>query len=118
MAQYNSWSVYPSTKNLYNKRTVGLIESVSHWGEGVVVIVEKYSRTSKSGIQTEFFVSHGGFEHFSTMVGKGKAAHHDQTGATKGYYTVINVVEIKSGEIIKKVNDSGLDLKASMSVFK
>lgn len=118
MTRRNSWAVYPSTKNLYCKRTVGLVEAVSHWGEGVVVIVEKFSRTSKSGVQTEFFVSHGGYDAFADKVGKAWNAHHDQTGAHKGRYDIMNVIEIHGKVITKQVNAYGLELKAAMSVFK
>lgn len=111
-----SWSILPATMALYNKRTVDIKTANSTWGEGTVLVCEVTGSNGKDRLA--FVHSAGHYDNYVSYVGKLYAAHHDQTGASKGYYKVVNVVGFKNNEIENKVNDIGLNVKASLAVFK
>jgi exopolysaccharide biosynthesis predicted pyruvyltransferase EpsI len=109
------WAILPATMELYGKRTVDLVTAASTWedyGETILICKNEDDRTC--------FIGSGGdsFEHYSKDIGKSFSTYHDQTGASKGRYKVINVVYLKDGEILKKANDIDLKAKASLAVFK
>lgn len=106
------WAILPATMALYNRRTVDLITAASEW-DGSTILICKNSEG-----RTCFVSSAGGYDEYAKDVGKTFETYHDQTGKSKGAYTIINVVEIKGKEIVKQVNDKELKAKASLSVFK
>lgn len=117
MSRYrNSWAILPATMSLYNKRTVDLKTANSTWGDGSILICEVDGSNGKTRLA--FVHSAGGFDGYVSYVGKSYAAHHDQTMASKGMYKVVNVVGFENNEIVNKVNDIGLNAKASLAVFK
>jgi hypothetical protein len=107
------WAILPATMVLYGKRVVDIMTAVSEWGSGTVYVCSK-DEGGRSRIL--FVVSAGGG--VGAKVGETYEAFHDQTGASKGMYTVLNVVQIADNEIVSKANDVGLNVKASVSVFK
>lgn len=109
------WAILPATMELYGKRTVDIIKAASEWDKCVILVCK-----NEDG-RVCFVSSAGGeaaYKSYKSYVGKSYSTHHDQTGASKGQYSVINVVYIKDGEIEDSVNKEGLDKKASLSVFK
>lgn len=107
------WAILPATMTLYGKRTVGIIEAASTWDKCSIFVCQK------DGESRLLFVSGSGeYEGYGINIGQSYSTYHDQTGASKGLYTVLNMVYIVNGEIVKKENDIGLDKKASLSVFK
>ena len=112
---YGDWAILPATMALYGRRTVDIITAASTWEDEVILVCKNEQN------RTCFVGSTGGessFEYYKNDIGKSFSAFHDQTGASKGRYTVKNVVRIKKGEIVDQVNDVGIKEKASLSVFK
>lgn len=113
---YNGdWAILPATMELYGKRTVDIIKAASEWDEATILVCK-----NEQG-RICFVSSAGGeksYDYHKGEVGKSFSTHHDQTGASKGDYTVLNVVWVKGDDIVKKVNDEGLKTKASLAVFK
>ena len=113
---YNGdWAILPATMELYGRRTVDIIKAASEWDDAAILVCENEDGricfvSSADGASS--------FKHHKNDIGKSFSTHHDQTGASKGRYKVLNVVHIKNGEIVDKVNDVGLDKKASLAVFK
>lgn len=104
-----SWAILPATMSLYNRRTVDIITAASHWDdEWIYVCKNKEGRICFLGSSGPGIAK----------VGETHDTHHDQTGASKGPYKVINIVHIKKGEIVSKENEEGLNVKASLAVFK
>jgi len=111
---YNGdWSILPATMELYNRRTVDIITAASTWDEATILVC-------KNEDGRICFVSSAGnaMSHYEKDIGKSFSTHHDQTGASKGRYTVLNVVYVKGDKIVDKANDVGIDKKASLAVFK
>ena len=119
-----SWAILPATEALYNKKVVDIYTAQSQWQDPdrceTILVCNKEQYDSKTGsnrVRTLFVASSGDcFDQYK--VGQGSETHHDQTGASKGYYTIANVVVFQNGEIIKKANDVGLTGKYSLAVFK
>lgn len=113
---YNGdWAILPATMELYNRRTVDIITAASTWDESVILVCE-----NEQG-RICFVSSAGGkstYDYYKDDIGKSYSTYHDQTGASKGRYKIKNVVHIKNGEIVDKVNDEGINKKASLAVFK
>jgi hypothetical protein len=106
------WAILPATMELYGNRVVDIITAGSEWDHSSVIVCSKEDGTKRRLL---FVVSAGGGEY---PIGAEYEAFHDQTGGSKGFYRVENVVKLKDGQIVSKVNDIGLDRKASVSVFK
>lgn len=112
------WAILPATMSLYNKRVVDIVTAASEWkdSEDTILIC-----TKREGTKTRFcFISSSGDElaHWEKEIGKTFSAYHDQTGASKGEYKLVNVAVLKSDKILKSANETGLNAKASLSVFK
>lgn len=114
-AYRGDWAILPATMELYGKRTVDLITAASEWeGYGETILICKNSDN-----RTCFVGSAGNaFDRYSKDIGKTFSTYHDQTGASKGGYKIINVVYLKDGSIVKSANDTELKAKASLAVFK
>lgn len=112
----HDWTILPATMTLYNKRTVDIITAASEWAPRPTTILI----CIKLGEKRFLFVSSSGdaFNHYKDDIGKMFHTVHDQTQASKGMYKLVNVAVIKDSKIEKSVNDTGLDAKASLSVFK
>ena len=110
-----AWVILPATMALYGKKVVDIITAASTWDESVTIYV--CSKTESSGKERILFVSSAGGG-VGAKVGESYDTIHDQTGASKGRYKVLNIVHIKDGKITSKENDVGINSKASLSVFK
>ena len=107
------WAILPCTMDLYGKRKVDIIEAASTWDKCSVFICQKPGEK-----RFLFVVGSGDYRGYGIELGRSYSAYHDQTGASKGMYTVVNMVRIVNGEIVEKENDIGINEKASVSVFK
>jgi hypothetical protein len=107
------WIILPATMELYGKRVVTLPEAISEWGSGTVYICGK-EENGRNRIL--FVVSAGGG--VGAKVGETYEAFHDQTHASKGMYTVLNIAQFKDNEMVHSENNVGLNTKASVAVFK
>lgn len=106
------WAILPATMALYNKRTVDIITAASTWDDCVIYVCSK----EENGKDRILFLASSG--DLGIKVGTSSETYHDQTGASKGNYTVMNIVHIVDGQIVSKSNNIGLDKKASLAVFK
>lgn len=113
---YDSWAILPATMALYNKRVVDIVTAASTWDDSTILVCELDAGSPSSKKRIAFLSTSGDGDYYK--VGEGSYAHHDQTGANKGYYEIKNIVHIKDGEIVSKANDFGLNVKASVAVFK
>ena len=112
------WTILPATMALYNKRTVDVVTAGSEWAPRptTILICTKYE-----GDKERFcFVSSAGnaYDHYEKDIGRSFEAMHDQTMKSKGMYKLVNIVLLKDGKVEKSANDTGLKVKASLSVFK
>lgn len=104
----NSWAILPATMELYGRRTIDIKGAVGEWGDGTILVCK-----NEQDRICFLYTSGDGYP-----VGTKHKTHHDQTGASKGVYTVLNNVTFDKNEIVKKDNDVGLNVKASLAVFK
>jgi len=111
------WVILPATMALYGRRTVDIITAASEWkdSEDTILVCKKPDEKNRFA-----FISSSGNAYDSYVKDIGKEFHgvHDQSGASKGMYKLVNVVVLKNDKIIKSANDEGLKAKASLSVFK
>lgn len=116
---FRGWAILPATMALYNKRVVDIKTAASTWDDTPTTILV-CSKEEMDGRKRFCFVSSASdaYDHYAPKIGQGFDTYHDQTGAQKGTYVLMNVVVIHNGEIIKKANDTGINAKASLSVFK
>lgn len=116
--RYGDWTILPATMALYNKRTVDLVTAASEWKNHATTIL--ICTKHDGGKERICFVSSSGdqFDHYEKLIGRSFEAMHDQTMQSKGMYKLVNVTVLKNGEILKKANETGLKVKASLSVFK
>ncbi len=114
----HDWVILPATMALYNRRTVDIITAASTWAPDATTIL--ICTKSGEGKDRFLFVSSSGdaYNHYDKDIGKSFHAVHDQTQASKGMYKLVNVVVVKDSKIVKKANDTGINAKASLSVFK
>lgn len=108
----SGWVILPATMALYGKRVVDITTAASEWApheETILVCQLENGRIA-------FLASSGGGEGFK--VGETRECFHDQTQASKGMYKVLNIVVFRDGEIASKANEVGLNVKASVAVFK
>lgn len=110
------WVILPATMALYNKKVVDIVTAASTWAdhEDTILVCTK----DEGGRKRVLFISSYGDRFNDYTIGQTEECFHDQTGASKGMYTVMNVVVLKGGEILKKKNEFGLNVKASLAVFK
>jgi hypothetical protein len=106
------WVIRPATMDLYGRRTVDIKTAISEWGDGTIYVCSK----EENGKSRILFVASSG--DIGAKVGEVHEAIHDGTGASKGFYRVENIVHFDDNEIVSKVNDIGLNMKASVAVFK
>lgn len=117
-AYRGDWAILPATMALYGKRVVDIKTAASTWADSNYETSILVCTKKDNGRERVLFVSSSGNAIGSYQIGKTYSTFHDQTGASKGDYTVRNIVVFKNGEIVDKVNDFGLNVKASLSVFK
>ena len=110
------WYIFPATIALYGARTVDIYKAVSEWGKGTIYVCSKVESKAGGDKERTLFVFSSGQPYY--QLGQEYHAGHDQTGASKGYYKVVNRVYFQNNEIVSKDNDIGLNGKASLSVFK
>ncbi len=109
------WFILPATVALYGKKVVDIKTAASEWAphEETILVCSK----DENGRQRTLFLASSG-PGTGFKVGETRECFHDQTHASKGMYTVQNIVTFKDGEIISKANDISLNVKASLAVFK
>lgn len=117
MRRSRGWAILPATMALYGKRVVDIKTAASEWAphEETILVCTKEEGSRQRIL---FLASSGSPSSWLKEMGTTHECFHDQTQASKGFYTVVNVVGFKDGEIISSVNDIGLNVKASVSVFK
>lgn len=112
----HSWAILPATMGLFNKKKITIAECVSVWNEGTI-----YVCTNEQG-RVCFIQSCGVNIQNKEPIGSRHATHHDQTLASKGFYTIINYVEYRAQKdgTVEFKSDLPFDLstKASLAVFK
>jgi hypothetical protein len=118
----DSWSILPATMALYNKRVVDIVTAASCWSPGpeTILVCSKSEGSGRSDKVRLLFVASSGdsYDYYLKDIGKSFETHHDQTGVSKGFYKIENVVIIADDKIAKSANAIGLNIKASLSVFK
>ena len=119
MGYRGDWAILPATVALYGRKTVDIITAASEWASSADTILV-CSKEKPNGQRRFAFISSAGdcMKQYREDIGKEFSAFHDQTGVSKGYYRIENVVVLKGGKIIKQANSIGLNVKASLSVFK
>ena len=113
-----SWAILPATMALYNKKVVDIYTAASEWTSDTHAETILVCGKNENGRDRTLFIAGAGDSSGYYKVGQSNETHHDQTGASKGVYTVRNIVVFKGGEIIHKENDIGLTGKFSVAVFK
>jgi hypothetical protein len=118
MADYRrskGWAILPATMVLYGKRVVDIKTAASEWAphDETILVCMKVDDE-----RITFLASSGPSKNWMGELNTTHECFHDQTQASKGYYKVLNIVGFRDGEIVDKVNDIGLNVKASVAVFK
>lgn len=112
------WAILPATVALYGKKVVDIKTAASEWASDshptTILVCSKH----QDGRNRMLFLSSSGDCRTQYKVGQASETYHDQTGASKGVYTVENVVVFQGGEIVYQANNKGLTGKASVAVFK
>lgn len=112
------WAILPATVALYNKKVVDITTAASEWASDKYPTSILVCHKNENGRDRMLFLSSSGDCRNQYKVGQSSETYHDQTGASKGVYTVLNIVVFQSGEMIYKANEQGLNKKASVAVFK
>lgn len=111
---HNSWAILPATMCLWNKRKITVAECASVWKDGTVLVCKKDDRAGFSFI-------HGCSGDYGVKIGDFHRAHHDQTGADKGFYQIVNILHWKlvDGKVVIEAQvPFDESTKASLAVFK
>lgn len=109
----HSWAILPATMALWGKKKVAIPECATVWDEGTVLVC-----TNEQG-RTCFI--HGSRGDYGVKIGEMILCHHDQTGTSKGHYTIQNIVtwtKVGSGVVIDSVLGFDRNTKASLAVLK
>jgi hypothetical protein len=112
MRNGDSWALLPATQSLWEKAKVKLSDCGTIWDKNTVYICMRNSDAKK----IVFLSSSGTLRGVS--VGDTHSGHHDQRMSNLGRFEVLNIVDLKNGEVVKKANDEYLDVKAPLYVFK
>jgi hypothetical protein len=103
---------------LWNKRKITIAECGSVWDSGTVLVCKKGD--AWDGKRQLAFI-HGASGDYGVKVGDVRMCHHDQTGAFKGEYEIINIVHWKKVDdkvVLESVLPYDANTKASLAVFK
>ena len=112
------WAILPATVALYGKKVVDITTAASEWATAKSPTTILVCHKSENGRDRMLFLSSSGDCRSQYKVGQSSETYHDQTGASKGIYTILNIVVFQGGEIIYKANEQGMTGKASVAVFK
>jgi len=107
-----SWAILPATMELWNKRKITVAECASVWNDGTVLVCKKEGRLA--------FI-HGASGDYGVKIGDVHMCHHDQTGAFKGDYEILNILHWKKVDgkvVITSQLPFDESTKASLAVFK
>ena len=120
---FNSWSILPAARCLFNKNKVTLKDIATIWGKGTVVVC------SKPNGQLHFIAGSSGS--YVEKLGTYQAVHHDQNPSNRmgGAWKVINQVSYETqadGSLkcdwmdrnMELGKGDNLDFKAGLAVFK
>lgn len=109
----HSWAILPATMELWGKRKITIEECASIWNDGTVLVC-----TNEQG---RICFIHGASGDYGVKIGESHLCHHDQTGVSKGYYTIVNIVHwVKKGDAVLMNAERTYNrlTKASLAVFK
>lgn len=112
------WAILPATVALYGKKVVDIKTAASEWATDKYPTTILVCHKNENGRDRMLFLSSSGDCRTQYKVGQSSETYHDQTGASKGIYTILNIVVFQGGEIVYKANEQGLAGKASVAVFK
>lgn len=109
----DSWAILPATMDLFAKRKITVDDLATEWNSGTVLVC-----TNEDG--RICFIA-GGQGDYGVKIGERHHCHHDQTGVSKGRYTIVNILNYhKDGDavVIESVLPYDRSIKASLAVFK
>jgi hypothetical protein len=112
------WAILPATVALYGKKVVDITTAASEWASDKYPTTILVCHKSENGRDRTLFLASSGDCRTQYKVGQSSETFHDQTRASKGIYTILNIVVFQGGEVIYKANDQGMTGKASVAVFK
>lgn len=112
----SSWALLPATRTLLGKNKASVDDIIKQEYE-MKMSTPSTLYIASNGADKFAFLGSGG-DGIGIKVGDRNEAHHDQTGARLGAFTIVNIITYKHGEVIKSVNDKFLDIKAQFYVFK
>lgn len=109
-----SWAILPATMSLWNKRKITVAECGEIWDDGTVLVCKK----ERNG---QICFIHGASGDYGVKIGDVHMCHHDQTGAFKGDYIIVNILNWKKVDgkvVITSQVPFDESTKASLAVFK
>lgn len=112
------WAILPATVALYGKKVVDIKTAASEWASDTSATTILVCHKNENGRDRMLFLASSGDCRSQYKVGQSSETFHDQTGASKGVYTILNIVVFQGGEPIYKANEQGMTGKASVAVFK
>lgn len=107
----NGVALLPATSCLFNANKIPLSRLNEVWYKNTVYV----GRNDQDKVV--FFVSSGRLSN-KFKVGTNHRIQHDQTGASYGYYEIVNIIDVENGQVINKENHLYLSSKAPVWVFK
>lgn len=108
-----SWAILPATMTLWDKKKITVMECASVWDDGTVLVCRND--------QNRICFIHGCQGDYGVKIGDRNDCHHDQTGANKGSYLIVNILNWKkvgNDVVIESVLPFDRQTKASLAVFK
>jgi hypothetical protein len=109
------WSLLPCTEIQFDADAVPLSRINEVWNPATVYICECLET---DGTETIVFAVSCGRLISNPQVGDGYEVSHYDTDRTIGTFTVLNVVDLRGGKIIKTANNKNLSDLGSVMVFK
>lgn len=109
-----TWTLLPATRVLFNKNKVAIEEIAKQWDEGCVLICSS-KKWGKEATIAFLFTSGGCSGHH---IGEEKTGVHDQSQADLGQFKIVNIAIIQKGKIVGSENQSHINDKAPVLVFK
>lgn len=109
-----SWAILPATMELWGKRKITVAECAKEWDKGTVLVCT-------TGLNDSIKFIHGSQGDYGVNIGEIHRCHHDQTGADKGFYRIVNILQwsvIDGNVVITSEVPFDPKTKASLSVFK
>ena len=110
----NSWAILPATMELWGRRKITVAELPQVWENGTVFVCR-----NEDG---RICFIHSCGTGYGLEVGESLQCYHDQTGTSKGFYKIANILRWKKTnnefELLSADLPFDLNTKASLAVFK